>query len=514
MLRNILAGWIGLAVVGVTTLIMTPALIFGLGEFHYGMWILAASITESYGLFDLGMRWTVFRFVSRFKGACDREALNETFAAGFAGTCAIGVVLIVVTLALTTVVPDFFHAPAAERATFRRVLALLGAGAALMIVVQFLGAYLRGLQRFDLDSAGLSGSSILRAVVLIGVLRTGHGVLGAAAASLGVAAATLVFYAWLIRRADPGLQFGRPGRIWRRARELMSYSVYICINTGGEYLRYSVGEIVVGRTLGLGTVAPFSIATRLVAYMRMGLQSAGGPVMTSMSESDGARRQDQFAGLLLRSTRGMALLSLCVAAILILDGKQLIRCWVGDRFLVCYPALVILTAGYLVLFIIEPCRLLVFAQGRYHRVLSCCSLLEGVAGVALGVVLGRIHGIGGVALGVILPAVVLRGAIQPRYALSSCKVSWGGYIRKGLLPPLAAAATFAAISLAAGAPFESPSRAALAGTLAWQLPLFGALAWGIALSRSERRACLQVCRLVRAGEPEAASLGKGHVHAV
>jgi O-antigen/teichoic acid export membrane protein len=422
------------------------------------------------------MRWTLFRFVSRFKGAQDRAALNETFATAFAASLAVAALLSVVAVIMAGVLPDAFHLAGQDRGTFRRVVMLLGTGAAFTVPFQFLGAYLRGLQRFDLDSLGQGVSSVVRMLVLIATLRAGYGVLGVAWASLGVTILTFFLYWRLVRRADPELPVARLRPSWRRARELVGYSAYVLMNTGGQSLRVSSDSIMVGQIFGLGMVTPYNVASRLLSYVRMIAQSANGPVMSQMSEFDGARRQDEVRQVLLRSTRGMTLLSLFLSLVLILDGRLLIRCWVGNAFLASYPILVILTLGSLVVCSMEPCRLVVFAQARYHRALGWWSLAEGAASVAMAVLLAGPMGLAGVALGLSIPAVLVRALVQPRYALRSCALSAVTFLGRGLLGPVAAATAFTGVCLLVGQP-GTASLTVLAATFAWQGALFAVFAY-------------------------------------
>src|SRR5437660_617577 len=76
--RGILSNWGGLLVNAGLSFLLTPILVHGLGDFRYGIWILAASVIDYLGLLDLGMRATLFRFIARFEPDRDRSALNQT----------------------------------------------------------------------------------------------------------------------------------------------------------------------------------------------------------------------------------------------------------------------------------------------------------------------------------------------------------------------------------------------------------------------------------------------------
>ena len=78
MLRSVLSNWVAMVLTGVISVALTPILIHGLGDFHFGMWVLVGSLIEYSSFIDMGLRTTLQRFIARFQGARDREALNET----------------------------------------------------------------------------------------------------------------------------------------------------------------------------------------------------------------------------------------------------------------------------------------------------------------------------------------------------------------------------------------------------------------------------------------------------
>lgn len=221
MVRNVLSNWIGLIVVGAISVMLTPILIHGLGNFNYGMWVLVASVLDYYGLLDLGMRWSLFRFVARFKGANQRSDLSQTFATALSITIGIALFLIGLTLLLAAILPTFLKLTGLTGQEFRWVLLLVGFSAAVTFPVQLLGAYLRGLQRFDLDNLGLIITAVLRAGLLAAVLRLGRGIVALAGVSLTISLLSTILYWKLVRWADPELSVSRGDITWGRARELV-----------------------------------------------------------------------------------------------------------------------------------------------------------------------------------------------------------------------------------------------------------------------------------------------------
>jgi O-antigen/teichoic acid export membrane protein len=490
MLRNVLSNWVGLLISGIVSFILTPILIHGLGNFYYGMWILVASIVDYYGLLDLGMRWSMFRFVARFKGSDERAALNEIFVTALATASGLALILIVLTLFLIPILPRFFAVAGSERHLFELLIFLLGISIALAIVAQLLGAYLRGQQRFDLYNLSGISSSILRALLIVLALHWGYGIIAVAVATLIVSVFSLVFNGFLVRWADPGITIDLKRTNWRRMKELASYSFYSFLSSTGEYLRFYTDSVVIGRVLTIALITPFSIASRLMDYFKSVLGAVNGPVMARMSELDGQERQEELRAFFISSTRHTMMITLLVAAILLLDGKALIQLWVGPQFSVSYTLTVILLVGYIASFGQQPCMLIIFARAKHHQALSWWTLVEGLANVILSVYWARRYGLVGVAWGTTVPLLVSKIIIQPWYALRLCRVRVWQYVKSGILRPVAACGIVVVPCWAFLRPVAGGGYSELIVKGVCHSIFLGLFAWMLGLISSERRALL------------------------
>ncbi len=126
-LRSIVSNWAGLVVNGVLSFVLTPLLVRGLGDTYFAMWMLVTSLLESSWLLDFGMRTTVFRFVARYQGAKQRDALDETFASGFAISSGVAAVILLLSCASLFILPSLFAITGDSADTFRWLLILSGA---------------------------------------------------------------------------------------------------------------------------------------------------------------------------------------------------------------------------------------------------------------------------------------------------------------------------------------------------------------------------------------------------
>src|SRR5271167_3698340 len=109
MFRGFLSTWAGLIINGAVAILLTPVLVHGLGDFYYGLWVLVASVTDYYGLLDMGMRYSLQRFVARYGGANERQSLNETFMTGISMSVCISATVFMACAVLMFALPSFFH---------------------------------------------------------------------------------------------------------------------------------------------------------------------------------------------------------------------------------------------------------------------------------------------------------------------------------------------------------------------------------------------------------------------
>ena len=495
MFRNVFSNWVGLLVTGVISVVLTPILIHRLGDFHYGMWILAGSVLEYYGLLDMGMRTAMFRYVSQSKGANDRSAMNEIFVSMLAFTFVVSLCILIVSVLLVGVLPGFFKLAGASRHTFQLLVLLLGISVAVTFPSRMLGAYLNGLGRFDLYNLTAVVTGALRAVLIVAMLRVGYGVIAVAIVALGASLFSFVFQWFLVRHADPDLRFGAALAKWKRIRELISYGFFIFIYTAGDYLRFYTDSAVIARVLNTALVTPFSVATRLMEYSKLILSGVGGPLMGKMSELHGQSKESELRRLFVAATKITALLSIFLASLLYLDGRLLLKLWIREDMSATYKLVCVLTAGYVVALAQHTTLVVITACGR-HRPMAMWTLAEGAANLVLSIHWARIYGLLGVALGTAVPMLVVNLLIQPWYALRVVDLSPGEYIRKSLVRPVAVALVFAGICLLAPKLGANADFVQFGFRVAWQTAVFVLLAYLLGFDSGERRSLRDRSRLV------------------
>src|SRR5271165_1837036 len=93
----------------VAGLFLSPYILHRLGDTAFGLWVLIFSITGYYGLFDLGIRSSIVRYVSKFHGVNDRNSLAKLINTSLFSYACIGVLSLLLTLCLAPYVSTLFR---------------------------------------------------------------------------------------------------------------------------------------------------------------------------------------------------------------------------------------------------------------------------------------------------------------------------------------------------------------------------------------------------------------------
>lgn len=488
--RNALSNWCGLFVLGLISFILTPILIHGLGELFFGMWVLVSSLVNYYGLMDLGMRATVQRYVAHLRGSNDKEGLDQTIATALVFTLAISGAIFLSTFGLSWVLPHFFKLHGTSISLFRWLVIVMGVDMAISLPARLLGTFMCAFQRFDLYNLNGILEGIIRGVLIVLVLRLGYGVMGVAVVTLATTTLTIPFLWWLVKRAEPGLRVLWRKAGWSRARELVSFSFFVSLNSIGYQLRNYTDALVIGRMLTVALITSFNVATQMVGYFRQILAGFTGALLPAFSNLEGQNRRQDVRELFLVSTRMTATLSTFIAAMLFLNGRNLLRFWVGAKYVSSYPLLAILTAATVASLAQGPSNALLVARSR-HKFLGTLTLCEGITNLLLSILWAKPYGLIGVALGTAVPMLVSMLGIYPWYVMRVTGIEFRDYFKVALARPLAAAVIFACVGFAAYKAWPEPDIFGFLAILVVESLMFAVLAYALCFQGPERQALRQ-----------------------
>ncbi|MGO9518343.1 MAG: lipopolysaccharide biosynthesis protein [Candidatus Korobacteraceae bacterium] len=485
MFRGFFSTWAGLIVNGIVTILLTRVLVHGLGNFYYGLWILVSSVLDYYGLLDMGVRYSMQRFVARYGGANERQALNETFMTGASMAACIAAAAFILCTILLLVLPGFFNLSGESRSLFRTLLIIQTVTLAVDFPARIMGAYLCGLHRFDLfNGAGITWG-ISRGLVFWTVIRLGGKVTAIAIAQLIIVTGMFILYWAFVKIADPQLSLGWKHTSWARTKELIHFSIFVFVSDLGDRLRFYTGVIIISHMLSVALSTPWNVITKLMETFKMAFYPITGPLNTEANRLEGAGKFEASRKLFLRATKMCVLLAFAGTTVLILHGRDILHFWIGEGMTSHFNVMLVLSIAYCVILMQSASNVFLYVRSR-HRLLAAWTLAEGLANLALSIYWSRQYGILGVALGTAVPLLVVRLGIQPFYTLHVMEVTWSEYLSKSLLRPALVTALVLAIASVTGLLHRAPNLLTFAGMLIALGLLFAGFSYWIVLDNDER----------------------------
>jgi O-antigen/teichoic acid export membrane protein len=399
------------------------------------LWVLIFSVTGYYGLFDLGIRSSIVRYVAKYSATGDDDQLNRLVNTATFSYSVIGLVCLLITLTGAYYVDSLFHVPADFLQTARWLFLMVGASVALTFPVGVFGGILEGLQRFYLLNTTSVVSTITRAVLIVVALQRGGGLLSVALVTVSLPFLAGLVNAAVVLRIVP-LKFGYRNLDRATLRRIANYSGTTFIIIIATRLRFKTDAMVIGTFLSSAAITYFAIASRLVDYASDVVSSLAQIFVPMSSQSDAAGDADRLRKILIAGNRACALIIFPISASLIILGKSVIASWVGTKYVaLSYPVLLILV-------IPQTLSLAQSASGRIlwgmakHRTWAYVVLAEGLLNLALSILLVRRYGIIGDALGTALPLACSMLFFLPQHICHHLKIRLGTYLRQAYSLPL------------------------------------------------------------------------------
>jgi len=434
ILRNIGSSWFALGVNVFVGIFLSPYILHSLGDEAFGLWILIFSITGYYGLFDLGIRSSIVRYVAKYSATNEHEELNRLVNTALFSYGGIGVLTMLVTLIVTYCFNSIFRIPAEFVVTARWLLFMAGIAVSLGFPIGVFSGILEGLQYFYLINTVNVGSTLLRALLIVIALRHGGGLLTVAFITV-----SLPLLGGLINAATAfrhlRLRLGSQYLSRSTLRRIAGYSSTTFVIIVSGRLRFKTDALVIGTFMSAAAITYFTIGSRLVDYATDFVHSMAQIFVPMSSQSDALGELKSLRQIFVSGGRMCALAALPISAILIIFGKSVIEIWVGARYVsASYPVLLILLIPSTLSLMQAASSRVLFGMGK-HQMLAKVTLAEGIANLVLSVILVRKFGIVGDAVGTAIPLCGTVVLFLPYHLCKVLKIRLVSYVRHAFLLP-------------------------------------------------------------------------------
>lgn len=463
---------------------MLPFNVAHLGQSAYGLWILVASITVYFSMFDLGFGMANVRFAAKYRAQGDARALNETTSTIFCLFAAMGLLTFLAALAIAFNLQRFFPLNADQLRTGRIVFLFISAYVALGFPFSVFGGIVNGFQRQYLNGAVAFVTAITVAGVNIAVLLAGYGLPELVASTTIVRMLSYVAYALNAYRVFPALRI-RPSYFNRdRLREVTGFSFFILIIDLANKLNYSTDAIVIGAFMGTAAVAVWAVAQRLIEIVQRITDQLNAVLFPVVVDSSTVERVDKLQKILIQGMRLSLAMVVPLATVLGLTARPVVMVWVGPNFEGSVNVIYVLSI-VVALRVGNATSTVILKGAGLHKLLAFSNLSMAVSNLVLSVVLVRWYGLIGVAIGTLIPMVVFSLFVVFPAACRRVELSRWTVFRESIWPALWPGIVMAGFVLV--------TRGRAAGSLSLLLVqamlaalIYAALFLRFAISRTER----------------------------
>ena len=388
ILRNVGSSWFALGVNVLVGIFLSPFIIHRLGDDAFGLWVIIFSVTGYYGLFDLGIRSSIVRYVAKYSATDEHDELNRLVNTAMFSYSAIGIISMLITLVAAYYVNSILRISPAFVVTARWLLLMVGTSVSLGFPLGVFGGILEGLQRFYLLNFTSISATALRAVLIVLALQHGRGLLTVALITVGMPLLSALVNAAAVFRHVP-LHFATRYVSRSSLRRIASYSgtTFLIIIAGR--LRFKTDALVIGTFVSAAAVTYFTIGSRLIDYASETVSSLAQIFVPMSSQSHATGDLQALRKIFVVGNRACSFIIFPITVILTILGKSTIEAWVGPKYVATsYPVLLVL---------LYPTTLMLAqsASGRTlwgmakHRTWAYVVLAEGISNLILSVVLVR-----------------------------------------------------------------------------------------------------------------------------
>src|SRR5579863_7770452 len=203
IIKNVGSSWFALGVNILVGIFLSPFILHRLGDAAFGVWVLIFSLTGYYGIFDLGIRSSIIRYVSKYTATSDIQEVSGLINTALFSYACIGALSFAITVVGCFYVDRIFHVSAGLQTTSRWLLFVVGTSVALGFPLGLFGGVLEGMQKFYINNWINVISTLLRAALIVFYLSRGYGLLTAALITVGLPLAASFVRAAVALRALP-----------------------------------------------------------------------------------------------------------------------------------------------------------------------------------------------------------------------------------------------------------------------------------------------------------------------
>lgn len=375
------------------SILLTPFLIYHLGDKNYGLWVLILATLGWFKFVDLGFSYAVHRNIVIALAENNNERINSIFSVALTLFAVLGVIATSGVLLLAY----FPHLLGINEESIKIAsisLSILAIKVFWDFLMNCLHGFFSAYLRMDIDANLSSLNTIIRSVLIYFLIKDMN-IYGAVIATMVADAFTYVLKIFYAKRLHPELSFNRKLVSFVQVRELFAFSKHVIATVIAKSINGKVDPLIITHLLGLKMVALYSVTSRLVTMVESLVTAIVGvfqPIFTRKVAS--GESVDNIFKQILGINFFVVVILFTPLGIL---AEDFINLWVGKEYAQYSDIVFILSFAYICRTISRPIASVLLAQAK-HRLLSVINFTGAITNIMLSIWFGTYWGITGIAI--------------------------------------------------------------------------------------------------------------------
>jgi O-antigen/teichoic acid export membrane protein len=439
--RNTASNWLGLAINILIQFFLTPFIIISLGDTKYGVWTLIMSLTGYYGLFDFGIRSGVGHYITRYYAKNEIEKVNNIISSAFFILLGAAILCIIMSVILAFNFLNLFHVENISTNILRWSIIIVGINLGLTFPFAIFNAILASLQRFDIQNIIGITTSIIQAILVVIILKSGYHILGLAIVSLIVGSLGYILqYAY---SAKIFLQISVKIKYFSLSyvKQISNFGIFSFLLLLSHRIISYTDSIIIGVFLNVTAITYFTIPRMLIEYLSLLISGFTQTLTPIATLNDALDNKENLLTLFKYGSRFNNSIIIPIFLILFCWGDEFLSLWIGEKYLSgeIYASsgliLKILLSGAFFKFSQRVSWQILFGM-RQHRIPAIYTIFEALANLLLSVLLVGRMGLVGVALGTMITSMVTGGILIPIYSCRKINIKLMEYFTVSMKYPI------------------------------------------------------------------------------
>lgn len=328
-LRNVVWGWLGVAVNIVIGVLLAPIIIRKLGVTQYGVWIVLFSMLDYLRMLDFGFRAAVVNGVARCRAREDWDGVNRTVSTALLYFVVTGALCCAIPILFRDQAIALFNIPKELTGEARTLIVIIALSVGMRLILSPLTATLEAFQRFDLVNRAYISALVFRSVGSLAAIFAGYGLVEMAWIILIAQTGENLWNYLSVRRVVPRYRVA-PGLVESRTlRGLFGYGKHSAVMVIANMFSLQGPATVITLLLGPAAVAFFALPQRLLLYATEALAKVSDVTSSVTAEFDETRSRERVWRIAVLTNRTCFTLFMPLAIFLWFYGSALLELWVS-----------------------------------------------------------------------------------------------------------------------------------------------------------------------------------------